>query len=86
MPKYETVGYLIHEGAVLPIGSTIDLNEEDAARLNVEQENVVLTEESKLEEKTLEELQGEAKELGVKGYSKLNKDDLKAAIIEANKE
>lgn len=86
MPTYRTVGYLIHEGAVLPIGTEIELNEENAARLNAEQPNVELTEEGKLEEKTIEELQAEAKELGLKGYSKLNKDDLKAAIIEATKE
>jgi hypothetical protein len=86
MPKYKTVGFLIHEGAVLPIGSDIELTEERAAELNAEQPNVELTEEGKLEEKTVEDLQAEAKDLGIKGYSKMNKDDLKAAIIEATKE
>lgn len=86
MPTYKTVGFLIKDGAVLPIGTEIELDAERAEQLNEEQENVRLTEESKLEEKTIEELQAEAKELGLKGYSKLNKDDLKAAIIEATKE
>jgi hypothetical protein len=86
MPQYKTTGFLIHNGEVLDIGSDIELTEEQAERLNAEQENVVLTEEGKLEEKTVEDLQAEAKDLGIKGYSKMNKDDLKAAIIEATKE
>jgi hypothetical protein len=82
MPLYKTTGFLIHEGAVLPIGSDIELNEENAARLNAEQENVVLSEEGQLQEKTVDELREEAKAKGVKGYSKLTKDELVEALKE----
>lgn len=86
MPLYEAKSFLIHNGFIVKPEEKLELTEEQADRLNLEEEKVVLTEEGKLEEKTLEELQAEAKELGIKGYSKLNKDDLKAAIIEATKE
>lgn len=82
MPLYKTTGFLIHEGAVLPIGSDIELNEENAARLNAEQENVVLSEEGQLQEKTVDELREEAKAKGIKNYSKMNKDELIEALKE----
>jgi len=82
MPQYKTTGFLIHNGEVLDIGTDIELTEEQAERLNAEQENVVLSEEGQLKEKTVDELREEAKAKGVKNYSKLNKDELIEALKE----
>ncbi|MGG4288368.1 Rho termination factor N-terminal domain-containing protein [Priestia megaterium] len=79
MPEYIAKAYLLHNGKVIEPEKTLELTEEQAENLS---DKVEPTKEVVLKEKTVPELKKEAKEKGIEGISKMDKD----ALIEALKE
>ncbi|WP_458463795.1 Rho termination factor N-terminal domain-containing protein [Paenibacillus sp.] len=80
MPKYITKAYLTHEGNVVKPEQEIELNEQQADRLG---DKVELVEgEETIEDKSVTALKKEAKARSIEGYTKMEKDELIAAIKE----
>lgn len=88
MPEYRSNAFIIHNGSVVRPDGTLTLEEEQAERLG---DKVTLIEESNqdageqeqtesLQDKTIKELKEIAKEKGLEGYSKLDKEQLIEAI------
>lgn len=85
MPKYTVTNdsYLILDGKVFSAGEIIELTEEQAGRLG---SKVEPTSETELSGKTVVELKEEAKAANIDGYSKMNKEELIAALAEVGQE
>lgn len=92
MAKYKANAFLLHQGKVVQIGDDIELNDDQAKRL-LDQNKIVKPGETvtatngaevntakSLDEMTLTELKEEAKTAEVEGFSKMNKEELIAAI------
>lgn len=87
MSKYVAQEFLVHKGELVAIGGTVELTEEQAKRLGAK---VILQDEAAeddmvdydkpLEDMTVKELKAEAKELGITGYSGMDREQLIAAI------
>lgn len=98
MANYKANAYLLHQGKVVNIGDDIELNDDQAKRLldkgkivkpgeTVTATNGAEQNTSKaLVDLTLTELKEEAKAANVEGFSKMNKDELIAAIEKARTE
>lgn len=83
MPRYIANSYLLHQGKVIQTGGEVELTKEQAERLGNKVELVDIegqTGDKTLQEHNVEELKAIAKERGVEGFSKLQKDDLIEAI------
>lgn len=98
MATYKANAYLLHQGKVVQIGDDIELTDDQAKRL-LDQNKVVKPGETvtatsgaetdtdkSLADMTLTELKEEAKTAGVEGFSKMNKEELIAAIEKARTE
>lgn len=79
MPKYIANVYLVHNGAVVQTGQTVDLTEEQAERLG---DKVSPSAETSLEDKNVAELKELARERGIEGYNDMKKAELIAALTE----
>jgi len=79
MPKYTANAYLVHKGAVVQTGKSIELTEEQAKRLG---DKVSPSTEMTLENKTVPELKEMAKERDIEGYTDMKKAELVAALSE----
>ncbi|POD46284.1 hypothetical protein BKM15_25930 [Pseudomonas syringae pv. syringae] len=73
MPKYIAEAYLVHEGAIIQEGQTVELSEEQAERLG---DKVSPSTETALEEKTVPELKEMAKDRNIEGYNDMKKAEL----------
>lgn len=79
MPKYVANEILSHNGAPVAIGEKLILTEKQAKALG---DKVSPTPETVLEQKTVPELKGLAKEKEIEGYSTMDKGQLVQALAE----